>query len=445
MIAAFSKRPYRSWGRVIRRDHWVARPQFRDQLPGLLAQAQKEGAEILGAGLGRSYGDSGLNPDGRLILGGSLDRFIALDLDQGVLRAEGGVSLDAILQLIVPRGWFLPTTPGTRFVTLGGAVANDVHGKNHHLAGSLGCHVRRIGLLRSERGVIEVSPDQTPELFFATLGGLGLTGFIEWVEIQLVRAPTGFLNQEAVGFSGLDGYFDLAEDSNARFEHVAAWIDCSASGAALGRGVMFRANWSPEGGRVAQSARLKLRVPLEAPGWLLNPMSIKGFNAAYHALQSARPGPRRVPYASVFYPLDAIGDWNRLYGAAGFYQHQSVAPPGAERETLRDMLGVIAASGQGSFLAVLKSMGARDSGGLVSFPTPGASLALDFPNRGRRTLDLLERLDRIVMGAGGRIYPAKDGRMSAETFRAGYPRWPALEALRDPLFQSAFWRRVTHD
>jgi L-gulonolactone oxidase len=206
---------------------------------------------------------------------------------------------------------------------------------------------------------------------------------------------------------------------------------------------MFRANWSAQGGRVPHTQRSKLRVPLEAPGWLLNRLSVKAFNAATYALQSSKRDLRRVSYASAFYPLDAIGDWNRLYGAAGFYQHQSVAPPGAERETLREMLEVIAASGQGSFLAVLKSMGVKDSGGLISFPRPGASLALDFPNRGRRTLDLLERLDRIVIGAGGRIYPAKDGRMSAETFRAGYPRWQALEAQRDPLFQSAFWRRVT--
>lgn len=443
MSAAFVQQPYASWGRVIRRGHRVARPRYRDELAGLLAQARDEGATVLGAGLGRSYGDSGLDPQGRLICGRWLDRFIALDLETGVLRAEGGASLDAILQLIVPHGWFLPTTPGSRFVTLAGAVANDVHGKNHHRAGSLGRHVRRIGLLRSEGGLAELSPDQSPELFFATLGGLGLTGFIEWVELQLVRAPSGFLDQEAVGFSGLDGYFDLVNDSNARFEHVAAWIDCSASGGALGRGVMFRANWSAEGGLVPHGRRQTLRAPLDAPSFLLNRLSIKAFNALTYGLQSSKRGLRKTPYASVFYPLDSIGDWNRLYGPTGFYQHQSVAPPGAERETLREMLGVIAASGQGSFLAVLKSMGDQDSGGLISFPRLGASLALDFPNRGQRTLDLLERLDRIVMSAGGRIYPAKDGRMSAETFRAGYPRWQALEVLRDPLFQSAFWRRVT--
>jgi L-gulonolactone oxidase len=443
MSPGFVRQPYTSWGRVIRRDHAVARPQYRDQIPGLIAQAKSDGASLLGAGLGRSYGDSGLNPDGQLICGRALDRFIALDLDQGVLRAEAGVSLDGVLQLAAPHGWFLPTTPGTRFVTLGGAVANDVHGKNHHLAGSMGCHVRKIGLIRSDRGRLELSRESEPELFFATLGGLGLTGFIEWVDLQLVRIPSGFLDQEAVGFSGLDGYFDLVADSNARFEHVAAWIDCSASGAALGRGVMFRANWSPQGALTPHQTRMKLRVPVEAPGWILNRLTVSAFNALYYALQTSKPGLRQVPYAAAFYPLDAIGDWNRLYGSAGFYQHQCVIPPGAERAALREILTLIAASGQGSFLAVLKSLGEQDSGGLVSFPRPGASLALDFPNRGARTLALLERLDRIVGAAGGRIYPAKDGHMSAETFRAGYPRWQALEAARDPLFQSAFWRRVT--
>lgn len=176
---------------------------------------------------------------------------------------------------------------------------------------------------------------------------------------------------------------------------------------------------------------------------MLSRGTVRAFNRAYYAVQSAKHGVRRVPYAAVFYPLDAVGEWNRLYGPAGFFQHQCVIPPGAERVALREMLTLIAASGQGSFLAVLKSLGERQSGGLVSFPRAGASLALDFPNRGPETLSLLERLDSIVSDAGGRIYPAKDGRMSAQVFRAGYPRWRELEARRDPVFQSAFWERVS--
>ena len=441
MSSTFHAEPYLSWGRVQRGDHLVARPQHRAELPGLLAEAAS--STVLGGGLSRSYGDSGLDSDGRLISGRDLNRFISLDLETGILRGEAGLSLGEILQVSVPRGWFLPTTPGTRFVTLAGAVANDVHGKNHHVAGSLGCHVRKIGLIRSDRGRLELSPETEKALFEATLGGLGLTGFIEWVELQLVPVPSGFLDQEAVGFSGIDGYFDLLEDSHQRFEHVAAWIDCAATGRKLGRGVLFRANWSREGGWLAHSPRPKLSVPFEAPGWLLNPLSIKTFNVAYNDLYSSRPGIQRVAYASAFYPLDAIGGWNKLYGSRGFFQHQSVIPPGTERETLRKMLEAISASGQGSFLAVLKTMGDKRSAGVVSFPMAGASLALDFPNRGASTLALLERLDGLVSEADGRVYPAKDSRMSAAVFQKGFPRWNDLEALRDPLFLSAFWRRVT--
>jgi L-gulonolactone oxidase len=442
MSAPFVSQSYSSWGGVTRTARPVAHPKWRQELAGLLGGARDRG-DVLGVGLGRSYGDSGLDAGGRLICGRGLDRFMAFDPQTGVLRAEAGASLDDILQLVAPRGWFLPTTPGTRFVTLGGAVANDVHGKNHHRAGSFGLHVRRLGLIRSDRGALELSREQEPQLFFATLGGLGLTGFIAWVELQLAPTPSSFLDQEAIGFSGLDGYFDLLADSHDRFEHVAAWIDCSATGGGLGRGVMFRANWSAEGGLVTHERRLKLTLPLEAPGWVLNRWSVGAFNSLYYSVHGSRHGLRRIPYAAGFYPLDAIGGWNRLYGRAGFFQHQSVIPEGVAREAVRKMLERISASGQGSFLAVLKSFGGKDSGGLVSFPRPGASLALDFPNRGAETLDLLDRLDAIVADAGGRIYPAKDGRMSAAMFQQGYPRWRALEALRDPSFQSAFWRRVT--
>jgi L-gulonolactone oxidase len=442
MSDPFAWQAYGAWGRVTRAPHLVARPRFAGEVAALLETVRVQDARVLGVGLGRSYGDSGLNPDGRLISCRDMDRFISFDPASGVLRAQGGVSLDAVLRMSVPRGWFLPTTPGSRFVTLAGAVANDVHGKNHHRAGSLGCHVRRIGLIRSDRGPVELSPSEEPELFFATIGGLGLTGFIHWVELRLTPIPSGYLDQEAVAFSGVEGFFDLVADSEARFEHVAAWIDCSAAGSALGRGVMFRANWAPDGDLAAHDPRQNLKVPFEAPDWALNSLTIKAFNQLYYTRQAAKRGLRQAPYAAVFYPLDAIGDWNRLYGPMGFYQHQFVVPPAQQRTAMRAVLTQIAASGQGSFLAVLKTLGDRASGGVLSFPMAGASLALDFPNRGAETLALLDRLDRIVVEAGGRVYPAKDGRMSVRTFRAGYPRWAELEARRDPLFQSAFWRRV---
>lgn len=443
MAVGYVSQPLESWGRVVRTPQLLARPSHADELADLLGQASAEARPVLGVGLGRSYGDSGLNPGGGAISLRGLDRFIAFDAEQGVLRAEGGVSLDEILRLVVPHGWFLPTTPGTRFVTLGGAIANDVHGKNHHRAGSFGRHVRRMGLLRSDRGMLEISPADAPDLFHATLGGLGLTGLVVWAEIALVPIASSFLDQQALPFADLREFFALSAESEAAFEHVSSWVDCTADGRSLGRGVMFRANWSALGGLPLHPARPRLSIPVEAPAGLMNGLTLKAFNAAYLVRQRLGPATTRAHYSSAFHPLDTIGGWNRLYGPRGFYQHQFVVPPSSQEQAVAEVLHTIAASGQGSFLAVLKTLGPAQSGGLVSFHGPGTSLALDFPNRGAATLALLDRLDQIVVAAGGRVYPAKDGRMSAAVFQAGYPRWPELERQRDPLFSSGFWRRVT--
>ena len=445
MAVSYHDEVVRPWGRVSGAAQAVARPRRRDELTALIAEAGQGGGGLLGMGLNRSYGDSGLNPGGRAISTRGLDRFIAFDPEAGVLTAEAGASLDEILRLIVPQGWFLPTTPGTRFVTLAGAIANDVHGKNHHRAGSFGRHVQRIGLLRSDLGTLELSPVQHPELFHATLGGLGLTGLIAWAEIALSRIPGSLLDEETILFRNLAEFFALTAESEPAFEHVSAWIDCTASGNALGRGVMFRGNWAPEGGLVPHPSRQRLSIPVTAPPGLMNSVTLKAFNAAYGLAQRLKKGAARVHYAKAFYPLDAIGGWNRLYGPKGFYQHQFMAPPQTQEAAMTQALNLLAKSGQGSFLAVLKSLGPLRSGGLVSFEGPGLSLALDFPNRGEETLRLLAQLDEIVVEAGGRIYPAKDARMSPKAFKSGYPQWRELEARRDPLFSSGFWRRVTDD
>ncbi|MDX2235635.1 MAG: FAD-binding oxidoreductase [Hyphomonadaceae bacterium] len=427
-----------SWGRVLRAPHDVLRPSFRDQLPAALAAS---GGSAVPYGLGRSYGDSCLNPNGALIAMRNLDRFIAFDGNTGVLRAEGGVSLAEVLELTVPAGWFLPTTSGTRFVTLGGAVANDVHGKNHHQAGSFCRHVRRIGLVRSDSGAMDLAAGDA--LFDATAGGLGLTGLIAWVEIHLAPIRSAWLTQETIPFSGLDGFFELAESSLNGWEFTVAWVDCTARGRKLGRGIFSRANWSEQGGLEVHARRPRWAVPVEAPSFALNPLSLAAFNALYQWQGERRAGLARAHYSSVFYPLDAISHWNRLYGARGFYQYQSVVPLDAGREATRAMLDIIARSGQGSFLAVLKTLGPLASPGIISFPQAGVTLALDFANRGQATLDLLARLDAIVLDAGGRLYPAKDGRMTAALFQAGYPRWRAFAAQVDPVLSSAFWRRVS--
>lgn len=435
---------YQSWGRTLRAKHYVFKALNRDQAWEALRLAAEQGSTLLGFGLGRSYGDSNLNPDGILYVSQGLDRFISFDRTTGIIRAEAGVSLSDILSIVVPHGFFLPTTPGSCFVTLGGAVANDVHGKNHHHAGSFGNSVTKIGLVRSDRGELELSPDTEPELFAATIGGLGLTGLINWVEFQLVPVSSSFLDEQSMIFKNCDEFFDVEADHRDQFEHTVSWIDCTARGKNLGRGFFTGGNWATDG-RFQSSPPSGPTLGFDLPGFALNRFSLKAFNTLYFARQKLKSRRRESHYSSFFYPLDAIQGWNRLYGRNGFFQYQSVIPMESAREATKEMLARVARSGQGSMLAVLKTFGSRPSRGLISFPREGATLALDFKNAGARTHNLLSTLDEIVLAAGGRLYPAKDGRISADMFQSGYPNWMQLENLRDPVISSAFWRRVTRN
>lgn len=427
-----------SWGRVVREPQAVALPQFCDELPALVAE--HPGDSILAAGLHRSYGDSALNGRGALIDMTRLDRLISFASDTGRLRAEAGVSLDRIIRFAVPRGFFLPVTPGTRFVSLGGAVANDVHGKNHHRMGTIGSHVTRLGLLRGNGERLEIGPHAHADLFAATVGGLGLTGIIEWAEITLVPITSSFLDVDTTAFATLNEFWTLAEAATDRHEHTVAWIDCARTGWI--RGIFSSADWTRDGELAADDDHPRLRLPVTMPGWLLNGTSVGAFNSIYFHVQRRGVGRTRKSFAAVFYPLDAIGHWNRLYGAKGFWQYQCVLPEAAMREGIAELLNVIARSGQGSFLSVLKTFGNVPSPGLLSFPMPGATLALDFRNRGEETMRLFDRLDAIVRAAGGRIYAAKDGRVSGALWRAGYPRFEEFSKHIDPHFSSDFWRRV---
>jgi L-gulonolactone oxidase len=428
-----------SWGRVTRERQRMAQPRFREELPALLRDPSA--SSKLAIGLLRSYGDSCLNGAGALISMCGLNRFLNFDAETGVLRAEAGVSISEILRLVVPKGWFLPTTPGTRFVTLGGALANDVHGKNHHRAGSFGRHIRAFGLLRSDRGRLAVTERSDAALFASTIGGLGLTGIVEWVEAQLVRIGGAYLDVETIPYGSLEDFWPLAEASVDDYEHTVAWIDCASRGRKSGRGIFSRANWIADGAYDVHDESSWKRIPLEAPGMALNRLSVGAFNEAYHRAKSAKAGKSRLHYAPFFYPLDAIADWNKLYGRRGMLQYQCVVPRETQREAIRALLDLIAASGQASFLAVLKTFGDLPSPGLLSFPRSGATLALDFPFRGDTTLKLMARLDAIVAEAGGALYPAKDGRMSADMFRRSFPKWG--EFMKDPALESDFWRRVT--
>ena len=398
---------------------------------------------VLPFGNGRSYGDSCLNNDGYLLDTRSLNHFIAFDQDTGILRVEAGVLLADILHLVVPRGWFLPVTPGTRFVTIAGAVANDVHGKNHHQAGTFGCHVTALELLRSDGQRLHCSPDENPEWFAATIGGLGLTGLITWVELQLKPVMNPYLQEETLRFSCLDEFFELNKASEESYEHTVAWVDCMARGSALGRGAFYRANHHGSSAPAHRPAapRQMLGLPFVPPMSLVNRASLRLFNEIYYRKQPLRRS-RTVHYQSFFYPLDSIQHWNRMYGPRGFVQYQCVVPEASGNEVFREILAAISASRQGSFMAVLKVFGAKQSPGLMSFPMPGVTLALDFPNA-PATTELLERLDELTRAANGVVYPAKDSRMSAESFQRYFPQWQDFSQFIDPRFSSGFWRRVT--
>ena len=397
---------------------------------------------MLAVGLGRSYGDCCLNSSGRLVDMSRLDRIIALDTEAGWVAAEAGLSLDSLLRIIVPRGWFLPTTPGTRFVTLGGAVANDVHGKNHHSSGAFGCSVRGLQLVRSDCPAAELSMASNAPRLRATIGGLGLTGIIATVELKLTQIASAYLDVETIPFGRLREFFDLASQSVGDHEHTVAWVDCASGGAKLGRGIFQRARWRDDGDLRPHDLAGALSVPLDLPGFALNRFSVKLFNAIYYRAQRSMAGRQRVHYAAFFYPLDKLQRWNRLYGSRGLYQYQCVLPLRNAESAMQELLAEITRAGAGSFLAVLKTFGTKRSPGLLSFPMEGATLALDFPNRGPATLALMGRLDTIVENAHGRLYAAKDGRMPATMFRAGYPEWQKFASHIDPAVCSDFWRRV---
>ncbi|MBI3382972.1 MAG: FAD-binding oxidoreductase [Aquabacterium sp.] len=441
-----SSKVFTSWGRVLREAHEVVGLASRHQ-PLTLPES---GVSVLPFGNGRSYGDSNLNPGGALLQGGQLDHFIAFDPATGLLRCEGGVLLSTILQLVVPQGWFLPVTPGTQFVTVGGAIANDVHGKNHHATGSFGNHVTQLELLRSDGSRRLCSPADNADWFAATIGGLGLTGLITWAEIQLRRVANPYLDTESIRFHSLEAFFELSQASERDYEYTVSWIDCAFSGKRLGRGLFNRGNHAPAvldvdavpKGLPAGIATPSRRVPITPPISLINTLSLKSFNTLYFNKQRQDVVRSLQHYRPFFYPLDALLEWNRIYGPKGFFQYQCVVPPERALPATRALLEAIAASGMGSFLAVLKQFGTPASRGMLSFPEPGTTLALDFPNQGPRLHALFAQLDRIVLDAGGRLYPAKDGRMSAAVFKAGYPRWTEFASYVDPRFDSGFWRRV---
>ncbi|MFT5123244.1 MAG: FAD/FMN-containing dehydrogenase [Candidatus Omnitrophota bacterium] len=436
---SLSRMSTESWGRLPKVNQQARAVNWHtDPLPNV-----PEGT-LLPYGLGRSYGDSCLNDGGNVLVTRHMDHLLAFDTETGVFRCEAGLSLANILRIIVPHGWFIPVSPGTKFVTVGGAIANDIHGKNHHRAGTFGNHVNAFELMRSDGSRMHCSPNENADYFAATIGGLGLTGLITWAEFRLKKIHNPFVDVETIKLKNLDDFFAVDADSTDQFEYTVSWVDCLAKGASLGRGHYMRGNTAgPECTRIPPKEKGQKPFPIDAPGFLLNTATVKIFNALYYGRQF-RTRVRNVQhYEPFFYPLDAIHQWNRMYGKRGFYQYQCVVPYADSRDHIREIFTTIAHSGEGSFLAVLKVFGDIQSPGLLSFPRPGVTLALDFANKSDSTLDLMNRLDTLVLAGNGAVYPAKDARMSAESFRAYFPNWEELIPFIDPKFSSSFWRRVT--
>lgn len=432
-----------SWGRYPKHPQTGHAVHWPDEVEGVLSSVGAlQAGRALAYGKGRSYGDSCMAESDQVVAMAGMDRVISADWRTGIITAQAGLTLDALIRIALTRGWFLPVTPGTKFVTLGGAVANDVHGKNHHVMGSFGRHVKRLSLFRTQEGVIDCSPEHHVPLFNATVGGLGLTGVILSVELQLRPVRSGRIKQRSIKFGNLDEFFTLSAELDAHHEYAVAWVDCIATGARMGRGHYIVGDHAVDGDLRVTSGKAKT-MPVDPPFSLINGVSLRAFNTLYYQRQQAREVRSLVGYDPFFYPLDKLLQWNRLYGRAGFQQYQCVVPQLNARDAIGAVLTEIARSGAGSFLAVLKRCGDIVSPGLLSFPLPGVSLALDFAQHDAANVRLFSGLDAIVHQAGGRLYPAKDAHMSASHFQQAYPAWAQVEALRDPALMSRFWRRVT--
>lgn len=433
-----------SWGRYPHYPQNLSAVRWPEDVVQRMSETPNMSEETtLAFGMGRSYGDSCLAASDSVLSMRGMNHILAADWERGIIKAHAGLTLDELITVILPQGWFLPVTPGTRFVTLGGAVANDVHGKNHHTKGTFGCHVRELSLYRSDEGEVTCSLVERQELFAATIGGLGLTGVILDVEIQLRRIETNQIQQHSIKFSNLNEFFDISDEFDAVHEYSVAWIDCLAAGKNTGRGHYILGDHAAEG-LLEPAKKSSLTMPFDPPFSLVNKVSLSAFNALYYHRQRHKTTKRLVNYAPFFYPLDRVLQWNKMYGRKGFQQYQCAVPDSCSREAVREILNLIASSGAGSFLAVLKKFGEAQSPGLLSFPMAGTTFALDFPQRDKENARLFEKLDALVHEAGGRLYPAKDAQMSATHFQHAYPNWQSVETLRDPKLQSRFWQRVTN-
>lgn len=394
---------------------------------------------MIPVGMRRSYGDSALASS--MLQMTSLDRLIKFDNVTGLLHCHAGVTFDKILQIFVPKGWFLPVTPGTKYITVGGGIASDVHGKNHHLEGSFSDHVESFTLYIPEQGFIHCSRSENTELFYATCGGMGLTGIIVDAVFKLKPIKSAFIQQKTIKTKNLRESLELFEQySDATYS--VSWIDCLATGESLGRSLITLGEHDNEGGFSTHN-QAKLNMPVNAPSFMLNSLSIKAFNFLYYHRVRQHYAENIIHYDPYFYPLDGILNWNKMYGKKGFVQYQFAIPKAAGFEGMQKILQKIAASKKGSFLAVLKTFG-KGNENYFSFPIEGYTLALDFKVE-PDIFVLLNELDAIVSDYGGRLYLAKDSRMSESFFKKSYPKWEAFQEVRAKYGADRFFKSMQSD
>lgn len=434
------------WGANLRVDCHLTEPTSTSEVSAALDRTG-----TIARGLGRSYGDCAINDNGQVVGTTKMDRFLGFDAVTGTLICESGVSLGSIIEIFASRGWFPMITPGTKFVTVAGCIANDIHGKAHHAQGCFSNCVESMTVLLANNEVVTASRNENADLFWATFGGMGLLGFVLTATIQLRRIETTYFNQKSIRVSNLEGMLAALDEHDHTFPYSVATLDVLATGPHLGRGVLTvgdHANLSDLPAPLASNPLLisgppKLTVPFELPEFTLNPLSIRLVNAVIQRIQ-ANAAPIGH-YENFFYPLDKIAEWNRGYGRRGFTQYQFVIPFDNGLQQMRKILTTILASGELPFLNVLKRLG-KESGGILSFPREGYTFAIDFPIR-ENTATLLKRLDKMVIEAGGRIYLGKDSYTDAATFRTMYPQvedWLRTKTKYDPqgVFTSNLGRRL---
>ncbi|MEE2755762.1 MAG: FAD-binding oxidoreductase [Myxococcota bacterium] len=427
----------------------------RAERPKDLASALKDRGDssMLAYGHGRSYGDAALISNGKAVLTRRLNRLLEFDPVTGWVRCEAGVSIKELNEIFVGRGYFPPVVPGTQYVTLGGALANDIHGKNHHVDGSFSDHVRNVDILTATGEIVRCDAETEPDLFWATVGGLGLTGIILALDLKLCPIESALIEMESIRVENLDHFFSVNSESS-HYTHTVSWIDSVTKGSAMGRGIYMRGRHAPAGtkeqvgllGKLANKLSPFMKVPINGPNWLMNGATMRAFNVAYFRKHPKGKRAANVHYEPFFFPLDFVQNWNRIYGKRGMLQYQLVVPHEPENRAVKAVLKTVTDAGLASFLSVIKEFGNAVHGGL-SFPAPGITLALDFPNTGSGLLEMMDRLDAIVAEAGGRVYLGKDARISKAQFRVMYPNWEAWKAVRDRwdpnhVFQSELGRRL---